>query len=203
MRGPRVPLARGRPGASARHDSPPTPRPAGFWQPAAACARAVDEAVAALRAAGHHVEEWNPAEKGTLAGGEGAETETPLSLVEAAYDYFAIMSAEGGFGQFIDALQGEGAWGWGTGEWGGGWGRVCVERKHSRAGLHPNYKELYSIAAMPGWLRSTAVSVLRWLGKERMARLLSSTSAKSFAQFAELSVRRTRFQQARPGERSV
>jgi fatty acid amide hydrolase len=38
----------------------------GFWKPAPSCARAVDEAVAALRLAGHTVEPWNPNEKALL-----------------------------------------------------------------------------------------------------------------------------------------
>ena len=62
-----------------QHRLPPN---AGFWHPASACVRAVNEAVAALKAAGHHVEAWDPSKKGVLFGGEGEDAEVPLDLSE-------------------------------------------------------------------------------------------------------------------------
>jgi hypothetical protein len=43
---------------------------------------------------------------------------------------------------------------------------------------------------MPGWVRSAAAAVLRAQGKARMAALLEATAAKSFAEVAEINVRR-------------
>jgi fatty acid amide hydrolase len=65
-----------------------------FFEPAAACSRAVDEAVAALRARGHTVVEFDPLEG-------GADT------YQGALLYYALMSADGQLKAFKSGLGGE------------------------------------------------------------------------------------------------
>lgn len=62
----------------------------GWFEPAPACRRAVEDAVAALRAAGHHVVEF-----------------APLELAEAAPLYVGLLASGGKFADFTAALEGE------------------------------------------------------------------------------------------------
>ena len=62
----------------------------GWFEPAAPCARAVHEAAAALRAAGHEVVPFAPEE-----------------MAEAALCYIALLSADGNFRGFLEGIEGE------------------------------------------------------------------------------------------------
>lgn len=62
----------------------------GWFEPAPACARAVHETIAALRAAGHNVVRFEPTE-----------------LVELIRLYLAILAADGNFRGFVDGIEGE------------------------------------------------------------------------------------------------
>jgi Asp-tRNA(Asn)/Glu-tRNA(Gln) amidotransferase A subunit family amidase len=65
-----------------------------FFTPAAACLRAVREAEAALRAAGHEVVAFTPSDHG-------------LDTYKHALNYYAVMAADGGMRSYVDALRGE------------------------------------------------------------------------------------------------
>jgi fatty acid amide hydrolase len=66
-----------------------------FFEPAAACVRAVDESVAALRAAGHEVLEWDPISLG-------------IDLRRASILFYALLGADGQLRAFKSGLEGEG-----------------------------------------------------------------------------------------------
>jgi len=65
-----------------------------FFTPATACLRAVREAEAALRAAGHEVVAFTPSDHG-------------LDTYKHALNYFAVMAADGGMRSYVNALRGE------------------------------------------------------------------------------------------------
>ena len=67
----------------------------GFWTPAPACARAVREAAAALRAAGHEALPWSPA------------SDDGLDTAGAAVLFYALMGADGALASFKSGLEGE------------------------------------------------------------------------------------------------
>lgn len=66
----------------------------GFWEPAAACKRAVQEAAAALTAAGHEVVAFDPREHG-------------VDTYAAALTYYGILGADGKLREFKRGLEGE------------------------------------------------------------------------------------------------
>ena len=62
----------------------------GWFEPAPACKRAVEETVSALKAAGHEVIEFEP-----------------LELADCARNYVALITADGNFRGFVDGIEGE------------------------------------------------------------------------------------------------
>ena len=109
----------------------------GWFDAAPACARAVDEAASALRAAGHQVVEFAPEE-----------------MAEAAVLYIALLSSDGKFRGFLDALEGE--------------------------ALNPTYDYLRKVSQLPSVARRPLAVLLRGvLGDTRGAKLVVAGKQKS------------------------
>lgn len=126
----------------------------GWFEPAPACLRAVNEAADALRTAGHEVVNFH-------LNGE---------LRATVLAYISLLSADGKFRSFVEALEGE--------------------------QLHQNYSFLYRTAQTPNALRPLLGHVLRRLGEVRKAELVLAARQKTAYEYWQAIVIRDKLRES-------